>query len=141
MNDNGKGATNTYSTYGVTGTENKTVKRKFLGMDWAAADYEYKVDVYGEIEKEGAVNQDAVDMYNARIDYIEALGLVSDDMISSWRTSKDMAATEKLIVETYLPQAIEAQEQLAILEDRQNAEILKLQRALASTATTAAELE
>jgi len=42
-------------------------------------------------------------MYNARIDYIEALGIVSDDMIESWRTSKDMVATEKLIVETYLP--------------------------------------
>jgi hypothetical protein len=62
-------------------------------------------------------------------------------MIKSWRTSKDMVATEKLIVETYLPQAIEAQEQLDVLAARQNAEILKLQRALASTAETAAELE
>ena len=145
MNADGKGATQNYTDWVTSEKEyTRTVKNYGLfGWDWLAADSKITgtETVVEEKEMSQAISQAAVDTYNARIDYIEALGIVSDDMIESWRTSEDMVATEKLIVETYLPQAIQAHEDLAILEEKQKLEMFKMEQALASTATTFAELQ
>jgi hypothetical protein len=45
------------------------------------------------------------------------MGIVGEEMIESWRNSSDMAATEKEILEKYLPKAMEAHKQLATLDE------------------------
>lgn len=138
-------AKHNYTDWVTTEKEySRTVKNYGLfGIDWLAADSKITgtETVVEELKRSKEVSQAAVDTYNARIDYIEALGIVSDEMIESWRTSEDMVATEKLIVETYLPQAIQAHEELATLEAKQRLEMFKMEQALASTATTFTELQ
>ena len=80
------------------------------------------------------VSNDLVNTYMDRIDYIEAMGIVSDEMIQSWRTSTDMAKTEAEILNTYLPKAMEAHKKLQSLDEIQQAAILEAEEALLSTA-------
>ena len=81
-----------------------------------------------------------VDAYNARIDYIQAMGIIGEETANEWRNSQDLAATEKEIIEKYLPQAYEAHEKLAGLALQQQYQLNQQEKALASAAESAQEL-